>query len=226
MTTNAIIIFPPQPQAPGTTYTADSGITYQWDGAKWVVSQNIPQGPAGPSGPVGPSGPSGSFTGTTSGPVFISDATPSVSTTTGALVVTGGVGIGGDTHIGGQVVAESLKIADSVFDSNLVIINNTATTVVDKYSGDLYRAAKYLIQIDSNVGLPDASFEVIEILLLIDNAEVVYATEYGVLTTHGELGDFAADVQTDINGSTVRLYFTAFEATNKVISILRTGMVA
>jgi hypothetical protein len=226
MTINAIINFPDQPQDLGTTYTTENGNTYTWDGSKWTVSQNSSQGPVGPSGP---SGPSGTFTGTISSPVFISDATPSTSTTTGALVVTGGVGIGGDTYIGGQVVAKSLKIADSVFESNLVIINNTATTVVDRYSANPvtgYRAAKYLIQIDSNADQPDASFEVIEILLLVDNLEVVYATEYGVLTTHGELGDFAADVQTDVNGSTVRLYFTAFDATNKVISILRTGMVA
>jgi hypothetical protein len=225
MTQNVIINFPPQPQDAGTLYTAEVGTVYQWDGQKWIVAYSNLQ--SGPSGPAGPSGPQGTFTGTTTGTVFIDNSTQSTSTTTGALIVTGGVGIGGDTHIGGQVVAESLKIADSVFDSNLVHINNTATTVVDRYNVSEYRAAKYLIQIDSNVGQQDASFEVIEILLLVDDTSVVYATEYGVLTSHGELGEFAADVQNDpTNGDVVRLYFTASEATNKIISILRTGMVA
>jgi hypothetical protein len=225
MTQNAIINFPAQPQDAGTLYTAEVGTVYQWDGQKWIVTYSNLQ--TGPSGPAGPSGPQGTFTGTTTGTVFIDNSTQSTSTTTGALVVRGGVGIGGNTNIGGQVVAESLKIADSVFDSNLVHINNTATTVVDRYNVSEYRAAKYLIQIDSNVGQQDASFEVIEILLLVDDTSVVYATEYGVLTSHGELGEFAADVQNDpTNGDVVRLYFTAFEATNKIISILRTGMVA
>jgi len=59
-------------------------------------------------------------------------------------------------------------------------------------------------------------------LLLIDNIGTVFATEYGVLTTNGELGAFAADVQ----GNTVNLYFTAYMPTNKILSLLRTGMVA
>jgi len=152
---------------------------------------------------------------TTTDPVFITNKTNSTSTTTGALVIAGGIGIGG------RINAESVKIADSVLDSTLVLVNNTATTIIDTYSVDEYRAAKYLIQIDSGSG-PAADFQVIEILLLVDNIQTIYATEYGLLTTNGELGEFAADVQNDNN---VRLYFTPYMATNKAISVLRTGMV-
>jgi len=141
--------------------------------------------------------------------------TQSTSTTTGALVVFGGAGIGG------RLNAESVKIADTVFDSGLVSINTTDTVVIDSYSSLDYRAAKYLIQIDDGTGAL-AKFQVIEILLLIDNIGTVFATEYGVLTTNGELGAFAADVQ----GNTVNLYFTAYMPTNKILSLLRTGMVA
>jgi hypothetical protein len=152
---------------------------------------------------------------TTTDPVFITNKTNSTSTTTGALVIAGGIGIGG------RINAESVKIADSVLDSTLVLVNNTATTIIDTYSVDEYRAAKYLIQIDSGSG-PAADFQVIEILLLVDNIQTIYATEYGLLTTNGELGEFAADVQNDNN---VRLYFTPYQATDKAISVLRTGMV-
>lgn len=152
---------------------------------------------------------------TTTDPVYFTNNTASTSTTTGAVVINGGVGIGG------RLNAESVKIADSVLDSTLVLVNTTATTIVDTYSVDEYRAAKYLIQIDSGSG-PTADFQVIEILLLVDNIQTIYATEYGLLTTNGELGEFAADVQND---NMVRLYFTPYQATDKAISVLRTGMV-
>jgi hypothetical protein len=56
---------------------------------------------------------------------------------------------------------------------------------------------------------------------MIDNNQNVYATEYAVLSSGGELGEFAADVQND---NKVRLYFTAYQASNKILKIFRTGM--
>ena len=153
---------------------------------------------------------------TTNQAVHLTNTTASTSTTTGALVVDGGVGIGG------RLNAESIKIADTVFDSTLVSINTTATVVVDSYSMLDFRASKYLIQIDDDNPSPVAKFQVIELLLLVNNTGTVFATEYGLLTTNGELGSFAADVQNNI----VRLYFTPTVASNKVISVMRTGMVS
>ena len=153
---------------------------------------------------------------TTDQAVHLTNTTVSTSTTTGALVVEGGVGVGG------RLNAESIKIADTVFDSTLVSINTTATIVVDAYSMLDFRASKYLIQIDDNNPSPVAKFQVIELLLLVNNTGTVFATEYGLLTTHGELGSFAADVQNNI----VRLYFTPTVASDKVISVMRTGMVS
>ena len=147
---------------------------------------------------------------TTDQAVHLTNTTVSTSTTTGALVVEGGVGIGGRLN------------ADTVFDSTLVSINTTATIVVDAYSMLDFRASKYLIQIDDNNPSPVAKFQVIELLLLVNNTGTVFATEYGLLTTHGELGSFAADVQNNI----VRLYFTPTVASDKVISVMRTGMVS
>ena len=146
--------------------------------------------------------------------VYFDNTTNSTSSNTGAVVVAGGLGVGG------RINAESVQIADAIMDSSVIYINNTDTTVVDIYSTDLYRSAKYLIQIDDGTG-PGASFETIEILLLVDNAQTVYATEYAVLSSNGELGEFAADVQND---DMLRLYFTAYQASDKVLTIFRTGL--
>lgn len=143
------------------------------------------------------------------------NTTPSTSTVTGAVVVTGGVGIGG------RLNAESVRIADTIFDSTRTLVNTTSSTVIDTFSITDFRSAKYLIQIDEGTGV-GADFELIEILLVGDNNGGVWATEYGVVTSNGYLGDFNAE----FTGTTVSLYFTAYAATNKTIKVLRTGMAA
>jgi hypothetical protein len=157
---------------------------------------------------------------TTTNLISILNDSPSISTASGALQVTGGVGIGGDLHIGGDIYTTNLNIADAVFDSTLILVNTVATTVVDSYPISQFRSAKYLIQIDEGMG-PAANFQVIEILLLVDNVGTVYATEYGVLTSNGELGEFAAEVGTD---NQVKLYFTAYQESNKELVVLRTAL--
>lgn len=145
--------------------------------------------------------------------VYFNNTTNSTSSSTGAIVISGGVGVGG------RINAESVQIADTIIDSGKVLVNTTATVVVDEYDIDEYRTSKYLIQIDEGTG-PGAKFETIEILLLVDNDGNVFATEYAVLTSNGDLGEFAADVV----GDKVRLYFTAVNATSKVLRIFRTTM--
>lgn len=157
---------------------------------------------------------------TTTNQVIILNTTESTSTTTGALLVEGGIGVGGDIWVEGRLTSESVKIMDAVFDSTLMLVNTTGTVVIDSYSVDLFRSAKYLIQIDEGDG-PTADFQTIEILLLVDNVGTVYATEYAVLTTNGEMGEFEADVQVD---DIVRLYFTPYYPTAKTIKVLRTGL--
>lgn len=145
--------------------------------------------------------------------ISFTNNTESTSTTTGAIVVTGGIGVGK------RITAESLRIADTVFDSTQTLVNTTATTVIDTYSLTQFRSAKYLIQIDEGIG-SGADFELREILLVADNNGNVWATEYGVVTSNGDLGIFAAEV----DGTNVKLYFTAHTATSKTIKVLRTGM--
>lgn len=146
--------------------------------------------------------------------VYFSNTTESTSSSTGAVVISGGLGVAK------RINSESLQIADTIIDSGMILVNTTDTVVVDYYPASQYRSAKYLIQITDGTGT-NAAFETIEILLLIDNNNTVYATEYAVLSTYGELGEFAADVQND---NIVRLYFTAYQASSKVIKVFRTGM--
>ena len=150
---------------------------------------------------------------TTTFAIHIANTTQSTSSSTGAIVVDGGIGVAG------RVNAESVQIADTVIDSSQILVNTTDTVVVDEYDVDEYRTSKYLIQIDEGTG-PGAKFETIEILLLVDNDGNVYATEYAVLTSDEDLGEFAADVI----GDKVRLYFTSANATSKVLRIFRTTM--
>ena len=162
---------------------------------------------------------------TTTNRIFISNTTESTTTNTGALIVSGGIGVGK------RVNCESLRIADSIFDSSLVTVATTATTLVDSFLSTEFRSAKYFIQISSGGGtghtLSTATFQAVELILITDNVGTVYATEYGLVSTGGVsggavLGSFTADLSTIDN--TARLYFTPNAATNKTIKVLRTSM--
>lgn len=150
---------------------------------------------------------------TTTNIVTFANTSQSTSTNTGAVLITGGLGVGK------RVTAESLRIADAVLDSTQTLVNTTASTVIDTYSLNEFRSAKYLIQIDEGIGA-GADFELREILLVADNDGNVWATEYGVVTSNGDLGTFEAE----ISGTDVKLYFTPYAATNKTVKVLRTGM--
>ncbi len=152
---------------------------------------------------------------TTTNRINITNTTESTSTNTGALTVSGGIGVAK------RVTCESIRIADAVLDSTRTTVNTTASTVIDTFSLTEFRSAKYLIQIDEGIG-GAADFELIEILLVADNAGNVYPTEYGVVTSNGDLGTFDAEVV----GDTVNLYFTAYTVTAKTLKVLRTGIAA
>ena len=82
-------------------------------------------------------GGSGSFTGgTVTGATYISDTTPSTSTSTGALTVAGGVGvvanvnIGGNLTVNGNIVAPDASfIATTILTHDMVTIDNTGYPV-------------------------------------------------------------------------------------------------
>ena len=162
---------------------------------------------------------------TTNNKLIITDTSESTTTNVGALVVSGGIGVGK------RVNCESLRIADSIFDSTLVTVATTATTLIDSFLSTEFRSAKYFIQISSGGGaghtLSTATFQAVELILITDNVGTVYATEYGLVSTGGVsggavLGSFVADLS--VIDNTARLYFTPNAATNKTIKVLRTSM--
>lgn len=148
---------------------------------------------------------------TTTNRINVTNSTESTTTNTGALVVAGGIGVGK------RVNCESLRIADSIFDSTEVAVSTTASVVIDSFLSTDFRSAKYFIQISS----AGTAFSAVEINL-IHYSNTVYSTQYGLVNTGGTLGSFTADLS--IVDSIVRLYFTASAATNKTIKVLRTGM--
>jgi hypothetical protein len=148
--------------------------------------------------------------------VTFNNDTESTSTTTGAVIIEGGLGVGK------RINCESIKIADTVFDSTESSINTSDTVVIDTYSIGEFRAAKYLVQVEEDTG-SEANFQVTEILVLASNTGTVHLTEYGSLSTNGVMGTFNADVSID---NRVRLYFNPSQASNKTIYVLRTGMEA
>jgi hypothetical protein len=148
---------------------------------------------------------------TTTNALLFSNTTESISTNTGALVVRGGIGVGK------RINCESLRIADSIFDSSQITVSTTASVVIDSFLSTDFRSAKYFIQVSS----AGTAFSAVEINL-IHHSNTVYSTQYGLVNTGGTLGSFTADLS--IVDSIVRLYFTASAATNKTIKVLRTGM--
>lgn len=152
-------------------------------------------------------------------PVRMLSTSSSVSTTTGALIVTGGVGIGGDVWAGGRVNAESVKIADAIFDSSSVNITSTAPTAIDSFLFSQYRSAKYLVQIDEG-STSTARCQITELMMIVTNTGTVSILEYGNIMPNGDLGNFDANY---ISG-TVTLVFIAVDNIPKTVKVLRTAM--
>jgi hypothetical protein len=156
-------------------------------------------------------------------PLRIANTTSSTSTTTGALVVDGGVGIGGDVWTRGRMNSESIKIADTIFDSSSVTVNSTTPTVIDSFSFRQFRSAKYMVQIDEGSD-SGARCQVTELMLLVTNAGNVSILEYGNIFPDGDLGNFDADFQNTGGDQIVSLKFIAFDYTPKTVKVLRTAM--
>lgn len=162
---------------------------------------------------------------TTTNQVFFLNTTNSTSTDTGAVVVSGGIGIGLDIYVGGTVVAEHLRIQDAVMDSTYVVTTGTSTVVIDQYPTNIYRSSKYLVQIEEDMGI-SSEFQIIEILLLVTNDYDVLTTDYGLITSNGELGSFSSEVDTITTPSDpqLKLYFTPYDANEKIITVCRTAV--
>lgn len=116
----------------------------------------------------------------------------------------------------------SIQFGDAQLFTRTTSINNTSTTVVDSWPALSYRTTKSLVQITDGSG-PTAKFHVVEIVILRDNSNQVYKSEYGIITTGGQKGTFDVDCNVGGNGL-VRLLFSADSPSAKVIKIQRTSL--
>lgn len=147
----------------------------------------------------------------------------STSSVSGALQISGGLGVAKDVWIDGSARAAEISIPDVTFYSTSTSVNTTATVNVDSFSLSTYRSAEYLAQITSGVGT-SATFQISKIMLIVDNTSTVYATEYAIIHTEGPGATFGI-WSTDVSGgSTVNLYFTPDQSSDKVIKIARTSI--
>lgn len=123
---------------------------------------------------------------------------------------TGNVNVQGNLSVANSATITNLKVND--FYSNRTPITVTTGTIVDSFSVNKYRSAKYTMRVNSDDG-----YQAVEVLLIHDNANS-YVTIYGSLSTVGT--DIIA-LSTDINSGNVRLLATTGSA-NTTVNLLGT----
>jgi hypothetical protein len=150
-----------------------------------------------------------------SGNLTVFTGTNATSTLTGALQVAGGVGIGGAIFAGGTITAATGTAGTSVIGfvtNNATIATYTGTPLnaastssainLDVWSTSSYRSARYTIQL-VDTGFTPNRIHFTEMVIIHDGSANVYKSEYGVITSVGELGTFDATV----TGSGIQLTF-------------------
>lgn len=137
----------------------------------------------------------------------LSHAEAAFSKSNTSIQNTGGT-INGNLTVNGQVT-----LSDVQYFSNSISVTTDTTEVIDTFSSSNWRTAKYTVQISET----STNYHSTEILLLHDGS-TVQKVEYAVVSTTGELGYFDADINTGL----VRLLFTATNATNKTLKVVRT----
>jgi len=144
---------------------------------------------------------------TTSAAISITDTTSATSTTTGALKVTGGISTEDNVHVGGEVRDDFVHTK-----SKSETVSSTSVTTVDTFAVSEYRSGRYIIQISQGTDYQMSEFRIIH------DGTTTYITEYAVLETNGELGDFTADIE----GTDVRIRVEMNSANSATIKLNRT----
>ena len=144
---------------------------------------------------------------TTTSAITITNDTSATSTTTGALIVTGGIATAENLHVGGEIRDDLVHSR-----STSQTVAATTETIVDTFAVAAYRSGRYILQITQGTNYQMSEFRIIH------DGSMTYITEYAVLETNGELGDFTADVNT----GNVRIFVTMAAATSATIKLNRT----
>jgi hypothetical protein len=120
------------------------------------------------------------------------------------------VTVQGNLAVANTATITNLKVSD--FYSNRAQVVVTTNTIVDSFSVNKYRSAKYTMRVNSDDG-----YQTVEILLIHDNANS-YVTIYGSLST---IGTDIISLSTDISAGNVRLLATTGSA-NTTVKLLGT----
>ena len=127
-------------------------------------------------------------------------------TMTGQLTIsTTGTGL----SVGNASVSYFLTVGSLNVTTNTVTTSGTGQVVLDKFPATDLASAKYFVQVSSS-----GNYHTTE-MVLVQDATNVWITEYGSIQTGPSLGSFSAD----ISSGSVRLLFTAVNATNTIRSV-------
>ena len=136
-------------------------------------------------------------------------------------IVAGGLVIGGDYMGGATPTNPANQTVEAFKGSNNMqagftsgVISGTSETNLDVFDATLYTTAKYIVQVKDGSDVHSSE------ILLIHNGTNCYLTEYGIITSNGELGTFGAD----LSGGTVTLKFVPTGATSMRINVIRTSI--
>jgi hypothetical protein len=129
-------------------------------------------------------------------PVHITNATPSTSTSTGALIVDGGVGIQGELHTSSLVINGTYDVVGT----SVTLSTTTADQAVYSLDASVYRSVKFMVQTTHGT-----DYQVQEILLLQDGVDT-YLTQYAQLLSGNNL--VLATYDADLNSGNMRLLVT------------------
>ena len=144
--------------------------------------------------------------------------------TAGGIKALGNVSVGKVLYAGmndaGDVGGESPagKTIDGVFITNSMQAggtyqgaNGTAAVTIDTWDKTVYTSAKYMVQVMDNGNIHTQE------LMVIQDGTDVYISEYGIVTTNGDLGVFDGV----ISSGNVVITFTPHNANNMTIQVVR-----
>lgn len=130
------------------------------------------------------------------------------------LPLTGGT-VSGNVTASNFITSGVLDLGETNSFANTRTVN-AGPSVIDSFPTSINRSVKYFIQVTES---SNNAYHATEVSLIHDDTNV-FGTEYGTITTSGELGSFDADINTGL----VRLIFTGNNASEKTIKLLRTAI--
>lgn len=120
--------------------------------------------------------------------------------------------------IGTSSPVTTLQIKYTAMESTSTTWSGTGQVELDSFGAALVRSAHYFVQVTDE---DNSQYHTSQITVVQDGLKA-YKSEYNIVTSDNRLGDFDCV----ISGGSLKLLFTAYQATNKTVKITRTSMTA